>query len=73
MNDARKVVLRVEIKSRKGLTASYLGITAHFFPPKPKVLVPTGFMTKYLLSFCMITSEFRLAPILLVFVLHCEQ
>ena len=33
MNDARKVALRVEIKSRKGLTASYLGITAHFSPP----------------------------------------
>ena len=31
LNDTRKVVLCVDIWSRKGLTASYLGITAHFF------------------------------------------
>ena len=31
MNDTRKVALCVDIWSRKGLTASYLGITAHFF------------------------------------------
>ena len=31
LNDARKVALCVDIWSRKGLTASYLGITAHFF------------------------------------------
>ena len=32
LNDARKVAVHVEIKSRKGLMASYLGITAHFSP-----------------------------------------
>ena len=31
LNDSRKVALCVDIWSRKGLTASYLGITAHFF------------------------------------------
>jgi hypothetical protein len=31
LNDARKVALCVDIWSRKGMTASYLGITAHFF------------------------------------------
>ena len=31
LNDTRKVALCVDIWSRKGLTASYLGITAHFF------------------------------------------
>ena len=32
LSDARKVALRVQIELRKGLTASYLGITAHFPP-----------------------------------------
>ena len=31
LNDARKVALCVDVWSRKGMTASYLGITAHFF------------------------------------------
>ena len=32
LNDARKVALCVDTWSRKGLMASYLGITAHFLP-----------------------------------------
>ena len=31
LNDTKKVALCVNIWSRKGLTASYLGITAHFY------------------------------------------
>ena len=31
LNDSRKVALCVDIWSRKGLTALYLGTTAHFF------------------------------------------
>ena len=33
MNQARKVAICVDIWSKKGLTASFLGVTAHFFTP----------------------------------------
>lgn len=31
LKDSRKVSLTVDIWSKKGMTASYLGVTAHFF------------------------------------------
>ena len=34
MNQARKVAICVDIWSKKGLTASFLGVTAHFFTPQ---------------------------------------
>ena len=34
MNQARKLAICVDIWSKKGLTASFLGVTAHFFTPQ---------------------------------------
>ena len=34
MNQTRKVAICVNIWSKKGLTASFLGVTAHFFTPR---------------------------------------
>ena len=34
MNQARKVAICVDIWSKKGLTASFLGVTVHFFTPQ---------------------------------------
>ena len=34
LQDARKASITADIWSKKGLTSSYMGITAHFFSPK---------------------------------------
>ena len=41
MNQARKVAICVDIWSKKGLTASFLGVTAHFFTPQDHKTAPS--------------------------------